>query len=410
MRYRVYGLIVSFFCYMHPFDTALIQEHSMRRMLQHKFDNCFVLLIKKQYKDFLQCIAQHNIDINDCQLRGNTFLSYAAYRGDVDAIEFLIAHGGDINIYNLSYKTPLYYAIYNKHEHAVRLLLGYKVNIEPCFLDGSTALACAVESGDLCIVTMIAQHISRHALELKHDKNIINIAVGRAVDARILDALLNAGFSPNVASMHRQTPLIMATFSSDFALVKALLKAGAYVLTTDLYGKTACDIKTSKAVCALLTAVKNWELYGDVVINDFITWKDWLSIAACAQIKHISRHTIDLAGTAFYAGATRSTMKEAGAIVEKVVACALKKNRFYLLYDVIKYMLPSLYVHGKYPLQQKKYEVEQNNVRWLKSLKRTGFTKKDELLKIFSFLRRLQLLCALRHKGIYTDISIYTVT
>jgi|SRR5690625_3319287 len=60
------------------------------------------------------------IDVRDA--KGNTALMYAAYHGNLDTLEMLIARGADINIRNERDQSPVAGAIFKGEEEVVRLL------------------------------------------------------------------------------------------------------------------------------------------------------------------------------------------------------------------------------------------------------------------------------------------------
>jgi ankyrin repeat protein len=140
---------------------------------------------------------------------GRSALMWAAFRGNVEIIDLLIAAGADINAPS-PMGTALAQAAWADRAGAARLLLkkGARTDIAG-FRDGYTPLhwAASTEEGDAALVKLLLQHGADP-----------NLGGGEPVDAFL--------GTP-------QTPLMLARRHGDEDVVAALLKSGAAVETPD---------------------------------------------------------------------------------------------------------------------------------------------------------------------------------
>ena len=75
-------------------------------------------------------------------------LHWAADRGDVEIIEFLLEKGSDVNSQDSEGQSALHYACSVGHEPAIKILLKHKINLEIKDSDGQTAMDL-IENDDL---------------------------------------------------------------------------------------------------------------------------------------------------------------------------------------------------------------------------------------------------------------------
>jgi len=87
--------------------------------------------------------------------KGWTPLHYAAWRGNTQEIDQLVAKGADVHAKTKAGDTALYWAVINQHKAAVVLLLSHGADVNARNSGGRTALHEAADNGDLEIAEIL---------------------------------------------------------------------------------------------------------------------------------------------------------------------------------------------------------------------------------------------------------------
>ncbi len=139
---------------------------------------------------FLRC----NINIDTCDERGWTPLTFASYNGSWDLVNLVIRLGANVNIRDNGGFSPLHWAAFNGHTNVIKLLVIKNADVHAHSLRDWTPLMMAAMNG----------HVSA------------------------CSALLLSGADSNAVSSHGWTALQMASFNNHVPVIKlflSLLKA-----------------------------------------------------------------------------------------------------------------------------------------------------------------------------------------
>ncbi|MBL8150437.1 MAG: glutaminase A [Blastocatellia bacterium] len=85
-------------------------------------------------------------------------LIWAASKGDLTAVQRLVACGVDLNVADYDGRTPLHLAASEAHEHVVRYLLKQSVNVNPVDRWGGTPLSDAYRQGNQMIIQLLEEN------------------------------------------------------------------------------------------------------------------------------------------------------------------------------------------------------------------------------------------------------------
>ncbi|XP_052073941.1 ankyrin repeat and SOCS box protein 2-like [Mytilus californianus] len=92
---------------------------------------------------------------------GSSPLHIACFMGRMDVVQCLLDHNADINMTKEDGTTPLFYACEVGHEDIVRLLLDKGADTQICRLDGKSPLKIATDNGHTSIVMMVTEHMNK---------------------------------------------------------------------------------------------------------------------------------------------------------------------------------------------------------------------------------------------------------
>ena len=87
-----------------------------------------------------------------------TALHYAAQRGHMDVVDWLIAKGADVDAINSAGDTPLHYAAKAGHKNIVELLIVKEADVNAKTDKGETAISLATNKGHTEIVELLRKH------------------------------------------------------------------------------------------------------------------------------------------------------------------------------------------------------------------------------------------------------------
>ena len=139
-------------------------------------------------------------------------LCISAFRGDTEAVKFLLSRGADINGRNGDNMTPLSFAAGFGHLEILRFLLAHGADPNIADSHGDSPLTMSLRG--LC---------------QGEDPAVIN---------QIADALISGGVNINARNNDGASPLLLATKSMNWELAKKLIELGADVNIADNQGQT----------------------------------------------------------------------------------------------------------------------------------------------------------------------------
>lgn len=161
---------------------------------------------------------------------GDTLLHYAARRGHLDIVEYLVKQlGADVEVHNNDYKRPLHEAASMSHQACVSYLLREGAAVDSLKKADWTPLMMACTRRNLGVVQDLLRRGADPALQNKDGWNSFHVAC-REGDPPVVRHLLIA--APDVwrtASKTRRTPLHTAAMHGREEVVRILLERCGYV-------------------------------------------------------------------------------------------------------------------------------------------------------------------------------------
>ncbi len=163
-------------------------------------------------------------------------LHYAAYHGDVRTVRNELAAGEDIDgtapTYDWSWLTttytPLSLACASGETEVVQYLLDSSADLEMRNSDGSKALHMALESGSLDCLSLLLENGADANAKVGDDTDALwLIAYKPDYDPRLLDLLLDAGYSFEPRGKKVDLALLTATRRGNDQFIHRLLELGA---------------------------------------------------------------------------------------------------------------------------------------------------------------------------------------
>lgn len=144
--------------------------------------------------------------------------------GFFDIAKEIIKHGGEIDNKNDKGMTPLIYFAFRGNENAVDFLIENKASLDICNLDGWNAIVGAYANNQTSIVSKLMEagasfpeKFAQAALFNSYTSGNRNLAL----------SLLEKGVNPNFTDKNNEPLIIYAVKQGDFDFVNELLKYGA---------------------------------------------------------------------------------------------------------------------------------------------------------------------------------------
>ncbi len=213
-------------------------------------------------------------DVNGALPDGTTPLSWAAYLGERQIAETLLAAGAKVNTADVYGETPLTLASANGDAALVSRVLQAGANVNAARWDGETALMIAAGAGNgPAVRELIAHGADVNATGGAKKQNALMWAAAEG-HADAVQALIEHGANVNSVSTGGFTPLVFAVTKKDLKSVQELLTAHAdanYALPSGGRVLTvAANYGNTPAVAALLDAgtdVKTADKSGNTALH-----------------------------------------------------------------------------------------------------------------------------------------------
>jgi ankyrin repeat protein len=164
-------------------------------------------------------------------------LMYAAYRGEVKAMELLISKGLGVNAKDNAQQTALMYAAHGGKAEAVRLLAGKGADLNARDVDNQNALWYAIYAGSTEAVKALVD-LGAEQTKVKGGKTALMWAVELG-KKDIAEVLIESGADINAEIPSGGTPLMFAAADGQLETVKFLVSLGASVNQKEKDGSTA---------------------------------------------------------------------------------------------------------------------------------------------------------------------------
>ncbi|KAK9067650.1 hypothetical protein SSX86_011761 [Deinandra increscens subsp. villosa] len=220
------------------------------------------------------CMGYLDLDINSVDSRGRTPLHICAYRGNIEALEFLVTLGSDPNIVDEYGWTPLHCAASEGHVTVVEFLLNSCTYVKYALTkEGKSAIALAYENEHIELYDML------YLGDVLHRAATTNDVTG-------LEKCLAGGARVNGKDQNGWTALHRAAFKGRIESVELLLYHGARVELVDNTGCTALHraIEAGHTQVVMLLVARgarvNMKSIGDHMIFDLNCAKNPHSLVA----------------------------------------------------------------------------------------------------------------------------------
>jgi serine/threonine-protein phosphatase 6 regulatory ankyrin repeat subunit B len=192
---------------------------------------------EQEQNSLFDLVLQKSLDVNEAGPYGRTALSFAAEHGSEHKVRSLLKRNAD---YLFScYGTPLTYAAKNHRLQVVLLLLEQKKDVD--LADGShrSALTSAVTFGDAQFVELIYEKGKLDQPDWPCSYTILLHRAARRGDLAVVKWLLGQSVGGDASGYNWQTPLTLAVYSRNDAVVELLLRHGARLDARDVDHATA---------------------------------------------------------------------------------------------------------------------------------------------------------------------------
>ena len=232
----------------------------------HNFKCCTPLFIAATCGnvEILRFLVENGANVNATDDFGLTPLMAAVENQFLDAVTFLIDQGADVNLQDSSGLTVLHYATEVSIDPSscliVKQLINRGANINAVTNDDKlTPLMLACKNKNVSVVNCLLQNGANVVLTSDNGWTALHFVVDGFNDSsEILRSLLNNGADVNARSVDNETPLMVASQSSDVETVTLLIEQGAYVDLQDEKYNTALhnavSSNTEEIVGTLLNA------------------------------------------------------------------------------------------------------------------------------------------------------------
>lgn len=246
--------------------------------------SAYLGLSGRTFDSILSLTPRPAIDLVD--VSGRTTLSWAAQRGDYEAMKQLLGCGADPNHADMSGKTPLHWSLFNDDNECVQILLAAKANVDAKDWVGSTALDHAVHMYDDAGMTEMLLSYNSDIESMSNDgRRPLRYAV-RSNRTKNLSLLLHRGVNINAVDSRGDTALIDGIFYNSHEVMGILLKQK----TLEYGGKGYCErtvlhhaaLYADLETIALLESanLRNIdtmarEMDGNTALDDAVWRRDW---------------------------------------------------------------------------------------------------------------------------------------
>ncbi|KAL2847153.1 hypothetical protein BJY01DRAFT_263070 [Aspergillus pseudoustus] len=227
--------------------TYYAAQFGLRDVLQymHESGSIDISDTPKYYRDPLQAAAfRGNLDALTFLLEiganpeaeglfGSSLLAPAA-ASEEEAVTVLLHHGASVSATSTTGQTPLHLAAQKGHYFIAQQLLNHNSDLSAADNDGRTPLMAAAYYGHIKMVRLLVEKGSLGSDDIYEYNALIWAAINGHVEA--VQRLLDSGAEVNHCTRHGETALSFASEKGHTGIVKTLLNFGASTETPDKDG------------------------------------------------------------------------------------------------------------------------------------------------------------------------------
>ncbi|XP_052072214.1 uncharacterized protein LOC127710428 [Mytilus californianus] len=140
--------------------TDTLNNHQSKTLDEEK-QLLFDSLIKNSSSHVTDDVSKKSVDYAFDVVAGSSPFHIACFTGRLDVVQCLLDHNANINMTKEDGTTPLFFACEVGHENIVCLLLDKGAKTEICRLDGKSPLNIAADNGHTSIVMIVTEHMRK---------------------------------------------------------------------------------------------------------------------------------------------------------------------------------------------------------------------------------------------------------
>ncbi|XP_063402201.1 ankyrin-2-like [Mytilus trossulus] len=144
----------KFLCHLNTLDISFQRQLALTCDVAYKntvlIHCCFLGDIP-----FINWCINHGIDVNKCNLRGESPLLVTAQEGHTEVMELLLDNKADIHKCEQNEISPLFIACFKNRTEIVKLLLDHNANIDKCRHNGESPLVGACLNDNIEVVKLL---------------------------------------------------------------------------------------------------------------------------------------------------------------------------------------------------------------------------------------------------------------
>lgn len=224
----------------------------MRLYVQN--ESLLMFAIKHQNKRAVSVLVEAGAPLNVANGKGNTPMSTASHKGNIEIMKILINGGATVNAHagSNSGSTALIQAAHFGHLEAVKLLLAHGAAPDYANAKGTTALMRSAQEGYDHISTALIEtgkvDVNRKNLE---GMNALMLGSQRGHSSTVL-LLIQEGASMDDRTTQGSTALMLACKRGHTAVVQVLVEQGSEIMMRDRRGRTAFETAINREHFSLL--------------------------------------------------------------------------------------------------------------------------------------------------------------
>jgi len=192
---------------------------------------------------------------------------FAAYSGQVDAIEALHSLGYDISSTDIHVRTPLHWAAMNGHKGAVAKLLDLGCPVDGVDGNECTALNYAVQKGHIGVMKVLIQHECRMDVTDKYGKMPLHRAAMND-QAAAIKVLVESGFPIDTKDVYGAAAIHIAAENGHTEVIRALVEMECCVDSTTGHKLTALHFAARRRRTTAVKLLAEHESLLDAADND----------------------------------------------------------------------------------------------------------------------------------------------
>lgn len=203
-----------------------------------------------EFSEFEISVLKHNFGMKFPD--GNTPLHYAAKKGHIGIVDFLISKNVDINAKNISNSTPLHEAVRYGHVEVAKLLLQAKADPNSCDSNGNTSLHLVMpEASRSKLFDELLKYGANVNAKDKYGETPMHIIARIGMSDAVTHKLISSGADVNERNKNGQTPLMLAIERNNLTQAKTFIELGANIHDQDNSGSSSLTLALDQGLDAV---------------------------------------------------------------------------------------------------------------------------------------------------------------